>query len=109
MIGFVGLSHLGIVSSIAAAAKGFDIVAYDPDAALCDALQQGRVPLFEPNLDELLVAARERIRFTSDAAELSRCGLIYFAQDVPTDGANQSILTDLTLRLEQAAGLAPQE
>ena len=32
MIGFVGLSHLGLNYSLATAAKGFDVVAYDPDA-----------------------------------------------------------------------------
>jgi UDPglucose 6-dehydrogenase len=90
MIGFVGLSHLGIVSSIAAAGKGFAVVAYDPDAALCAALQDGRLPLFEPKLDELLSSARERIRFTADASALASCRLIYFAQDTSTDEANQS-------------------
>ena len=35
MIGFVGLTHLGLVSSIAAASKGYEVVAYDPKEELC--------------------------------------------------------------------------
>jgi UDPglucose 6-dehydrogenase len=106
MIGFVGLSHLGIVSGIAAAAKGFAVVAYDPDTALRNALQSGRLPLFEPKLEELLNSARERIRFTADTSALASCQLIYFAQDVPTDDANQSQIGDFPKRIDEIARLA---
>lgn len=109
MIGFVGLSHLGIVSSIAAAAKGIAVVAYDPDAALCDSLQNGRLPLFEPKLDELWDSARERIRFTADAFALASCRLIYFSQDVPTDETNQSQIGDFPRRIEAIARLAARD
>jgi UDPglucose 6-dehydrogenase len=103
MIGFTGLSHLGILSSIAAASKGFYVVAHDPDAALCDALSRGQFPFFEPGLAELLAAARPWIRFTADARELSTCQVIYFAQDVPTDHDNQSDLSAFPGRIEEVA------
>jgi UDPglucose 6-dehydrogenase len=93
MIGFAGLSHLGIVSSIATAAKGFEVVAYDPDASLCAALGQGRLPVSEPGLPDLLAANRTRIRFSADPAELGRCQVIYLSKDVPTDQDNRSDLT----------------
>jgi UDPglucose 6-dehydrogenase len=109
MIGFVGLSHLGIVSSIAAAAKGFAVTAYDPDAALCAALEQGRLPLFEPNLAELRAACRDRLRFTADATELRHCDLITLSQDVPTDDGNRSKLGELPERIEEVARLAPPD
>ena len=106
MIGFVGLSHLGIVSSIAAAAKGFTVRGYDPDASLCDSLSAGRMPLFEPNLAELLAKHRDRIHFTSELSELAQCGLIYFAQDVQTDECNQSKIDEIPGRMEQIAQAA---
>ena len=109
MIGFVGLSHLGIVSSIAAAAKGFEVTAYDPDGSLCTALDRGRPPLFEPNLTELLATVRPRLRFTADPAELARCGVIYFSQDVPTDAGNHSQLGEFPGRIESIARLAPPD
>jgi UDPglucose 6-dehydrogenase len=103
MIGFTGLSHLGILSSIAAASKGFEVVAHDPDAALCTALAAGKLPFFEPGLAELLQAARGRITFTADAGELARCQVVYFSQDVPTDQDNQSDLSAFPRRIEEAA------
>src|SRR5262245_17646603 len=106
MIGFVGLSHLGIVSSIAAAAKEWTVRAVDPDAALCEGLQLGRLPLFEPNLAEMFAAARDRIQFTSEFEALNECNLIYFSQDVPTDESNHSRLDELPKRILQAAELA---
>ena len=48
VIGFAGLSHLGIVASVAAAAKGFEVVAYDSDAALCGQLRAAQAPIVEP-------------------------------------------------------------
>lgn len=95
MIGFAGLSHLGIVSSVAAVSRGFEVLAYHPDAELCSRLTAGEVPLFEPGLAELLAANREHIRFTADPAELARCELIYLSIDMPSDEADSSALHDL--------------
>jgi UDPglucose 6-dehydrogenase len=84
MIGFAGLSHLGIVSSTAAAARGLPVVAFHPDAARCEQLSQGRLPIFEPALAELLQASASRLRFTDNPAELRRCPLVYLSLDIPT-------------------------
>jgi UDPglucose 6-dehydrogenase len=106
MIGFAGLSHLGLISGIATAAKGFDVLAYGDDRALCDRLNRGEFPFFEPGLEELWAANRSRIKFTSDAAELSRCELIYFSLDIATDengGSDLSALTNLIDNVVAAA------
>ena len=95
MIGFAGLSHLGIVSSIATASKGWDVVAYDPDASLCEGLAEGRLPLSEPGLGELLAANRSRLRFSADPADLGGCQVLYFSSDVPTDEDGLSDLSPL--------------
>jgi UDPglucose 6-dehydrogenase len=100
MIGFAGLSHLGLVSSIAAASKGFEVTAYDPDAALCQALTQGRLPVFEPDLPELLDRSKANIRFSADITALKPCQLIIFSQDVPTDDHNRSDLSGLRQLIE---------
>ena len=95
MIGFAGLSHLGIVSSIATASKGWDVVAYDPDASLCEGLAEGRLPLSEPGLGELLAANRSRLRFSADPADLGDCQVLYFSSDIPTDEDGLSDLSPL--------------
>lgn len=95
LIGFAGLSHLGIVSSICAASKGFDAIGYDARPDLCADLGAGRLPILEPGLPELLVACRDRLRFTSDPTSLSGCDIIYLSLDVPTDESNCSDDSDL--------------
>ena len=106
MIGFAGLSHLGIVSSAAAAAKGFDVVAYDADAALCSALGEARPPIVEPGLPDLLRDVSSRIEFTSQASALGSCDVIYISVDVPTDQANQSDVRPVRSLLREAAHIA---
>jgi len=94
-IGFVGLSHLGIVSSIAAAAQQFNVVAFDPRTGVAEALALGRFPVQEPGLEELAAEHRARIHYTDRAEDVSSCSLIFFTLDVPTDENNRSDLTDL--------------
>lgn len=93
MIGYAGLSHLGLVSAVAAASKGFDVVGYDPDAALVAALDRGELPVTEPDLPELLAAARSRVTWSANPASLVRCDLIYVAVDVPIDDDGHSDLS----------------
>jgi UDPglucose 6-dehydrogenase len=106
MIGFAGLSHLGIVSSIGTAAKGFEVVAYGDDESLCENLNHGQPPFFEPGLAELLTANQSRIQFTADASRLSACEVIYFALDVPTDDQGKSDLAPLVALLKKVITLA---
>ena len=47
-IGFAGMTHLGLVSASAVAAKGFAAVCYDGDTNLIGQLSQGRLPVVEP-------------------------------------------------------------
>src|SRR5262245_56112800 len=107
MIGFVGLSHLGIVSSVATAARKFSVIAHHPDPVLCDELNHGRLPIFEPGLVELLQANWSRILFTADAKELRRCELIYLSLDIPTDDAGRADVSLLDQLLDRAVQNAP--
>lgn len=90
MIGFAGLSHLGIVSSAAAAAKGFDVVAFDTDSVRCAELAEGKFPVHEDGLAELVAANRQRLKYTSSIEDLRACAAIYISRDVPTDADNKS-------------------
>jgi UDPglucose 6-dehydrogenase len=106
-VGFVGLSHLGLNYSLATAAKGFDVVAYDPDEALAARCQAGDFPIEEPGFMELFAPHRVRLRYTSDRARLSACDLVFYALDVKTDDRNQSDLGPLDqIILDTAASLS---
>lgn len=106
MIGFAGLSHLGIVSSAAAAAKGFDVAGYDADASACAALTDAKPPVVEPGLPELLHEVASRTRYSADASVLAPCDVIYISVDVPTDAANRSDSRPVEALLREAARVA---
>ena len=100
VIGFAGMTHLGLVSGVAAAGKGFSLVCFDPDAERIAALRQGKLPISEPQLDELVAKNAARLRFTADAADLKACDVVYVAPDVATDDLGQSDLGTINRLLD---------
>ena len=94
-IGFAGMTHLGINSAAASAARGFRTVCFDPDTRLIARLKAGELPVVEPGLPELLREHGAKLSFASDAAALAQCDLVYIAPDVPTDDAGQSDLAGI--------------
>ncbi|MCA0405012.1 MAG: UDP-glucose/GDP-mannose dehydrogenase family protein [Proteobacteria bacterium] len=66
----VGSGYVGLVSGACFADFGHSVVCVDKDAAKIEALQQGRIPIFEPGLSELVAKnARDgRLVFTTDLA-----------------------------------------
>ena len=49
-----GLWHLGSVTAACLASVGHDVVGLDSDANIVNNLAEGKAPLFEPGLDELI-------------------------------------------------------
>jgi UDPglucose 6-dehydrogenase len=92
-VAYVGMTHLGLCSAIAAASMGARTLGFDPDAASIDQIAAGTLPVREAGLDDLLNAHRHHIAFSVDPATLRDCDLIYVAPDVPTDTAGVSDLT----------------
>jgi UDPglucose 6-dehydrogenase len=103
MIGFIGLSHLGLNYSLATAAKGFDVVAYDPDGTLTARCAAGKFPIEEPGFSELFAQHRARIRYTSDETALAKCELVFYSLDVRIDERNQSDPGPLTALIRATA------
>ncbi|HTO66842.1 MAG TPA: GDP-mannose dehydrogenase, partial [Bradyrhizobium sp.] len=101
-IAYVGMTHLGLCSAVAAAAKGFDTLGVDLDAALVARLGEGKLPVVEPELDDLLALHRDKISFVADPARLNACDVIYVAPDVPTDDQGGSDLKTLDALLALA-------
>ena len=99
-VGYVGLTHLGVCSAIAAASKGFETIGFAPDPAAVAGLEAGRLHVVEPGLEQLLSAHRARVSFTSEPSRLASCDLIYVAPDVPTDDRGNSDLSPLTELLD---------
>jgi len=93
VIAYCGMTHLGLVSGTAAAAKGFETILFDPDPALIARLERAELPVSEPDLDATFAAGRQRLTVTSNAADLARADVVYLAPDVPTDDTGASDLS----------------
>ncbi len=96
VVGFAGLTHLGLVSAVAAAARGFQVVGYDADTARVREIASGRLPVLEPDLDHLAGQYSARLSYTAEASDLRACDIVYIATDVPTDDRGRSNLSAIS-------------
>ncbi|MBG0800310.1 UDP-glucose/GDP-mannose dehydrogenase family protein [Methylocystis sp. H4A] len=103
IVGFAGMTHLGIVSATSVAAKGFKTIGYDSDSQLIERLSAGQPPIEEPDLDDLLRANGARQAFTNDLSRLAECDIVYISYDVPTDDRGQSDLRPIVGIIEAVA------
>ena len=103
VIGFAGLTHLGLNSAVASAAKGFSVIGYHDDEDLVIQLNKGKPHVLEPQLSELLNQHREKLTFSAELNCLASCDLVYIAVDVPTDDKGKSDLTPIKEMIERAA------
>lgn len=76
----VGSGYVGLVTGTCLAEVGNDVVCLDVDPHKIDMLQQGRIPIYEPGLEELVQRnlAAGRLRFTADPVMASRFGTVQF-------------------------------
>ncbi|MGB3910680.1 MAG: UDP-glucose/GDP-mannose dehydrogenase family protein [Pseudolysinimonas sp.] len=76
----IGTGYLGATHAVCMAILGYDVLGVDVDREKIAELSAGRVPFFEPGLDEKLREAlgSDRIRFTADFDEAARFGDIHF-------------------------------
>lgn len=94
-LGYAGMTHLGINSAVATAARGAQVMCFDSDAALVSMLQSGSAPVSEPLLEEFMAEYRDRLAYSADIVDLSACELVVIAPDVPTDDTGNSDLSGL--------------
>jgi UDPglucose 6-dehydrogenase len=101
-VGFAGMTHLGLISSVAGAERGFDMVCFDPDPALIERIAEGSLPVVEPDLEALIARNKPRLAFTADPRALRGCDVIYVAPDVATDEEGRSDLVTIERLLAMA-------
>lgn len=70
----VGAGYVGLVTGACLAGHGHSVICVDSDREKIDGLLNGRIPIFEPGLDNLVVAnlTAERLSFSSDLAGSSK-------------------------------------
>jgi UDPglucose 6-dehydrogenase len=68
-VNVVGLGKLGAPLAAVLASRGFSVIGLDVNKTLVDALNAGKMPIVEPQLNELIAANRARLKATMDANE----------------------------------------
>jgi UDPglucose 6-dehydrogenase len=101
LVGFAGMTHLGVTSAAATAARGFRVLGYDADASLVARLRVRELPVVEPDLEALLAAHAGQVMFTAEAESLRDCDIVYIAADVPTDDAGMSDLAPIRVLIDR--------
>jgi UDPglucose 6-dehydrogenase len=84
----IGTGYVGLVSGTCFAEVGNDVLCLDVDAEKIRMLQQGRIPIFEPGLEDMVKrnAHAGRLRFTADvAAAVAHGSLQFIAVGTPPD------------------------
>jgi len=66
-VNVVGLGKLGAPLAAVLASRGFSVIGLDVNKMLVDALNAGKMPIVEPQLNELIAANRARLTATMDA------------------------------------------
>ncbi len=68
-VSVVGLGKLGAPLAAVLASRGFSVIGLDVNKTFVDAMNAGKMPIVEPQLNELIDANRERLTATMDANE----------------------------------------
>ncbi|GAA3760414.1 UDPglucose 6-dehydrogenase [Spinactinospora alkalitolerans] len=107
-ISVVGTGYLGATHAACMAELGFDVLGIDIDQAKIDILSSGRVPFYEPGLEEVLARNLDngRLRFTTDYAEVGAFADVHFLC-VGTPQRSDSNAADLTYVDAAVDSLAP--
>jgi len=83
----IGAGYVGLVSGCCFAEFGASVTCVDLDESRIAALKNGRIPIYEPGLDQLLAAntAAGRLNFTTDlSSAVSTADLVFLAVGTPT-------------------------
>lgn len=84
-VGFYGLTHLGLCSSIAASMKNVFVIACDTNREIYEKRKAGIFDNAEPGVDEFLKKPNSFFKLTSEIQDLLNCDLIYISIDTPVN------------------------
>ncbi|MBM7622028.1 UDPglucose 6-dehydrogenase [Bacillus tianshenii] len=90
----IGAGYVGLTTTAVLAEFGHTVYCIEVNEKKINDLKRGKVPIYEPQLEELLQKNKEKISFTTDIGEsINKCSVIFVTVGTPSreDGS-----TDLT-------------
>jgi len=102
---------VGLVTGVCLSSLGHDVVLRDIDPARIDGLKAGRIPIYEPGLEDLIAENAERLTFTLDVAELlERSDIVFVAVDTPPTYSGDADLSRVMTAIAEMgrSGLGPR-
>ncbi|MBB4007438.1 UDP-glucose dehydrogenase family protein [Allorhizobium taibaishanense] len=106
-ITMVGTGYVGLVTGACFAELGHDVICVDKDERKIDMLRQGKMPIYEPGLDELVQrnVVAGRISFSTDLSEsVKDRDAVFIAVGTPTEAGSDR--ADLKYVFAAAAQIA---
>lgn len=97
-VGVIGTGYVGLVTGACFAEMGNEVTLMDIDEAKINSLSQGRVPIYEPGLDQLIArnVAEKRLHFTTDLeATVDRSLINFIAVGTPPDSNGYADLSQV--------------
>lgn len=110
-IAILGTGYVGLVAGVCFADAGHEVWSVDSNKAKIDSLLAGKVPFYEPGLDDLFNLNRKRMRFTQSIAEaVNAASVVFIAVGTPEqpDGSADMEPTFNVLREICAAAQEPK-
>ena len=86
-IAVIGTGYVGLVVGACFAETGNDVICVDKDAAKVRMLVRGKIPIYEPGLEEIVRrnSAEKRLSFTTKLADaVKRAEIVFIAVGTPT-------------------------
>lgn len=82
----VGTGYVGLNTGVALAYLGHQVTCLDVIKEKIDMLNEGKLPIYEPQLDKMLAAARPNLTFTSnyDEAGIPECDVAFISVGTPS-------------------------
>ena len=111
-IAVIGTGYVGLVTGTCFADSGNDVTCIDIDESKIEKLSQGKIPIYEPGLSEMVVrnSAAGRLHFTTEVADIVRgAAVVYLAVGTPSADDGAADLSALWRAVDQIApALAPE-
>ena len=102
----IGTGYLGATHAACMASLGFEVIGFDTESSKVDLLSKGKVPFYEPDLEELLAEQikAKRLTFTNKVEDLSDADVHFICVGTPqVKNGNAADLNYVNSALESIA------